>query len=56
MLRDAAQSSSAPRARHDRSDAAWSIETAWLAVLAGDIDDLHQHVAAERAMRGPDGR
>jgi hypothetical protein len=56
MLRDAAQSSSATQARHDRADAAWSIETAWLAVLAGDIDDLHQHVAAERAMRGPDGR
>jgi hypothetical protein len=33
------------------SDAAWAIETSWRAVLAGDIDDLQQHVAEERAAR-----
>lgn len=30
------------------SDAAWTIETAWVAVLAGDIDDILDHVAEER--------
>ena len=33
------------------TDAAWVIETAWLAVLAGDIDDLQTHLAEEQAMR-----
>jgi hypothetical protein len=32
-------------------DAAWSIETAWLGILAGDIDDLEEHVIEERTMR-----
>jgi hypothetical protein len=34
--------------------AAWSVDTAWLAVLSGDIDDLSQHLADERSVRlGP---
>jgi hypothetical protein len=33
----------------DRS--AWRVETAWLAVLAGDIDDIHEHLAEEEAAR-----
>jgi len=33
----------------DRS--AWRVETAWLAVLAGDIDNLGDHLAAEEAAR-----
>jgi hypothetical protein len=33
------------------TDAAWVVETGWLAVLAGDIDDLRTHLADERAMR-----
>jgi hypothetical protein len=28
---------------------AWQVETGWLAVLAGDIDDVGQHVAEEEA-------
>jgi hypothetical protein len=32
---------------------AWLIETAWLAVLAGDIDDLQQHLNKEEATRAP---
>jgi hypothetical protein len=31
---------------------AWAVETGWLAVLAGDIDDVRQHVAEEEAARG----
>jgi hypothetical protein len=29
----------------------WTVETAWSAVLAGDIDDLQQHLNEERALR-----
>ena len=38
MLRDEGQ-----------TEAAWAVDTAWLAVLAGDIDDVSEHVAEERA-------
>ena len=41
MLRDAAA---------DRE--AWQVETGWLAVLAGDVDDVREHVAEEEAARG----
>jgi hypothetical protein len=30
---------------------AWVVETAWLAVLAGDVDDVREHVALEAAAR-----
>jgi hypothetical protein len=30
---------------------AWQVETGWLAVLAGDIDDVRQHIAEEEAAR-----
>ena len=30
---------------------AWQVDTSWLAVLAGDIDDVRQHVAEEEAAR-----
>jgi len=33
-------------------DLAWDADTAWLAVLAGDIDDLQEHVAFERNAKG----
>lgn len=33
------------------TDSAWVVETAWLAVLAGDIDDLRTHLADEQTMR-----
>ena len=32
-------------------DDAWVVDTAWLGLLAGDIDDLRQHVALEAAAR-----
>lgn len=32
-------------------DAAWTVETAWRAILAGDIDDLARHVEDERILR-----
>ena len=50
MLRDAESLAAVPE-RQRMSDAAWAIETSWRAVLAGDIDDLQQHVAEERAAR-----
>jgi hypothetical protein len=34
-----------------RDDDAWAVDTAWLAVLAGDIDDIGEHVAQERTAR-----
>jgi hypothetical protein len=34
------------------SRALWRAETAWRAVLAGDIDDLNEHLAEEETMRG----
>jgi len=40
MLRDASA-----------ADCAWRVEAAWLAVLAGDIDDVPQHVALEERAR-----
>ncbi|MFL6029303.1 MAG: hypothetical protein ACJ74D_04655 [Gaiellaceae bacterium] len=33
---------------------AWRVETAWLAVLAGDIDDVEVHVRDEYRARGLD--
>jgi hypothetical protein len=41
----------ADQLRNARDEAAWSVETAWSAVLAGDIDDLRQHVDDERTAR-----
>lgn len=32
-------------------DCAWRVDTAWAAVLAGDVDDIPQHVALEAAVR-----
>jgi len=40
MLRDAG-----------RGDDAWAVDTGWLAVLAGDIDDIAEHIALERTAR-----
>ena len=31
---------------------AWRVETAWSAVLAGDIDDLREHLSGEEAALG----
>jgi hypothetical protein len=39
------------RDNDEASDAAWLVEAAWQAVLAGDIDDLEQHLVEERAPR-----
>jgi hypothetical protein len=51
MLRDAAGSQAVTGDESVLADAAWSIEVAWSGLLAGDIDDLPQHVAEERAAR-----
>jgi hypothetical protein len=32
-------------------DGAWQVDTAWTAVLAGDIEDIPEHVRAERRGR-----
>jgi hypothetical protein len=32
---------------------AWRSETAWSAVLAGDIDDIEEHIQQEEAAREP---
>lgn len=32
---------------------ACAVDTGWLAVLAGDIDDVRQHIAEEEAAREP---
>ena len=34
---------------HRAEAIAWRFETAWLAILAGDVDDLHLHVSEEQA-------
>jgi hypothetical protein len=34
-----------------RDDAAWQVDTAWNAVLAGDVDDVAKHVAGEQRAR-----
>ena len=47
----AAEVSRMLREHPGRADAAWEAEMAWLAVLAGDIDDLPTHLAEERAAR-----
>jgi hypothetical protein len=42
------------RGRDESSEAslsAWQLRTAWLAILAGDVDDLLGHLANEAAMR-----
>lgn len=51
MLRDAGERE-APFVP-DWSSAAWRVETAWLAVLAGDVDDLEAHIREEERMRLP---
>jgi hypothetical protein len=48
LLRDAARSN--VRAL-TFEEGAWLAETAWLAILAGDIEDLREHLVQEKAMR-----
>ncbi len=37
--------------REDATRAAWKLEVAWAAILAGDIDNLRKHIAEEEAAR-----
>jgi hypothetical protein len=52
ILRDANGESAARPGAASFAQSAWLIEIAWLAVLAGDIDELQQHVDGESAARG----
>lgn len=47
MLKEAADVRSTSYA----SSAAWRLDTAWRAVLAGDVDNLRAHLADEEVMR-----
>lgn len=51
MRREYAEASSDSEHVTAGARAAWLAETAWLAVLAGDIDDLHQHLVEEEGSR-----
>jgi hypothetical protein len=51
LLRQQAPYATGTHAPQDIARSAWLVETAWLAVLAGDIDDLCVHLAEEEAMR-----
>jgi hypothetical protein len=51
LLRKHAPFSTGTDATQGLARATWLVETAWLAVLAGDIDDLHAHLSEEEAMR-----
>jgi hypothetical protein len=51
LLRDASEERPGHADARTFTEAAWLIETAWAAVLAGDIDDLPQHINQERAAR-----
>lgn len=49
LLRKTAGKSQGDLTRNELNKAAWRVETAWSAILAGDIDDLLAHVAEEEA-------
>jgi hypothetical protein len=51
MLRDGQTQASDLEQKSRLSVAASKIETAWLAVLAGDIDDIQEHVAHEESAK-----
>jgi hypothetical protein len=51
VLRQQAPYANGTDAPQDIARSAWLVETAWLAILAGDIDDLCVHLAEEEAMR-----
>ncbi len=51
MLRRAAEDAASPAEAESLLDAVWMIEVAWHAVLAGDVDDLWEHVAHARLAR-----
>lgn len=51
MLDDFVDADRISQGRSTGSREAWLVKTAWLAVLAGDIDDLQRHLDEEEAMR-----
>ena len=51
LLRRSREASQSDSQREAVANAEWTIATAWTAVLAGDIDDIKEHVALERAAR-----
>jgi hypothetical protein len=53
LLRDASDKPPGSPDTAAFANVAWLSETAWAAVLAGDIDDLMEHVDLEQAARQP---
>lgn len=51
QLRDYQVAAASPSKPDSNIDWEWRADTAWAAVLAGDIDDLEQHLRDEEAVR-----
>ena len=51
LLRDSQATVAAEIEQRTIGRAAWRAETAWSAVLAGDIDDIQEHLIQEEAAR-----
>lgn len=51
LLREQAPDPTGTDVTQGLARAAWLVETAWLAVLAGDIDDIPAHLVEEETMR-----
>ena len=51
MIRDSQDQARNPQDAGVLARALWRVETAWLGVLAGDVDDILKHVELEEAAR-----
>jgi hypothetical protein len=51
MIRECHEHASEQRDAKVLARAAWRVETAWSAVLAGDVEDIQEHVKQEEAAR-----
>jgi len=51
MLRDCEHEAVSDAEKNELGLMAWRVETAWLAVLAGDIDDISEHLQEEERGR-----
>jgi len=50
-LRRAPRKDSQSQSREERNAAAWTLEIAWTAILAGDIENIRQHIQQEEWAR-----